>query len=200
MTDLISPLPESQGYNATLVIIDWFTKMVIYEATHLELTSKGFARIIQDHVIHHHGLPCHIIHDRDPCFVSKYLTNLFTLLGIEQNPSTAYHPQTDGQTECMNQSIEQYLRIFINYHQDDWKEWLPIAEFGQNNAVHSAMHETPFFLNYGQHPWKGQDMRKEVRNESAQSFADQMKKVREEAQAALRQSAEKMKRNYDKRA
>jgi hypothetical protein len=100
----------------------------------------------------------------------------------------------------MNQSVEQYLCIFVNYHQDDWKEWLPIAEFVQNDSVHSATHETPFFLNYGQHPWKGQDMRKEVRNESAQGFADQMKKVREEAEAALCQSAEKMKENYDKRA
>jgi hypothetical protein len=85
-------------------------------------------------------------------------------------------------------------------HQIVTKEWLPIAEFAQNDAVHSATHETPFFLNYGQHPWKGQDTRKEVRNKSAQGFADRMKKVREEAEAALHQSVEKMKRNYDKRA
>ena len=114
-TDLIGPLPESQGYNAILVIVDWFSKMVIYEATHMELTSEGFARIIRDRVVRYHGLPHRIIHDRDTRFTSKFITDLFALLGIKPNPSTAYHPQTDGQTEQINQSIEQYLRTFISY-------------------------------------------------------------------------------------
>jgi hypothetical protein len=141
-----------------------------------------------------------MIHDRDTRFVSKYITELFGLLGIKQNPSTAYHPQTDGQTERMNQIVEQYLRIFINYRQDDWKEWLPMAEFSYNNSVHAATQQTPFFINYGQHPWTGEDTRREVRNESATEFANRMKKVRQEAKAALRQAAERMKDQYDKHA
>jgi hypothetical protein len=132
--------------------------------------------------------------------MSKYMTDLFRLLGTSQNPSTAYHPQTDGQTERMNQTLEQYLRAFISYQQDNWKEWLAIAEFSYNNSVHAATQQTPFFLNYGQHPWKGTDTRREARNQSAGQFADWMKKVREDAQAALRQSAERMKDAHDKHA
>jgi len=83
-------------------------------------------------------------------------------LGTGQNPSTAYHPQTDGQTERMNQTIEQYLCAFINFRQNDWKEWLPLGEFAYNNSTHLATKQTPFFLNYGHHPWMGTDTRWEV--------------------------------------
>ena len=100
----------------------------------------------------------------------------------------------------MNQTIEQYLRVFINHRQDDWKEWLSVGEFAYNDSVHAATGQTPFFLNYGQHPWKGTDAPKEVRNESAKEFADRMKDAREEARAALRQASERSKTNYDRHA
>ena len=199
-TDLIGPLPESQGYNAILVIVDWLSKAIKLEATHLELTAEGFARILRDRVFRDHGLPRRIIHDRDPRFVAKYLKELFRLIGIDQNPSTAYHPQTDGQTERMNQSVEQFLRIFVNHHQDDWKEWLSIAEFSSNDRPHSATHETPFFVNAGQHPWKGIDSRRDFHNEAAGQFAERMKRVREDAAAALRQAAEQAKQSHDRHA
>src|SRR5580698_1439513 len=195
--DLVGPLPECQGYNAILTIVDWSTKATKFEPTHLELTSEGFAKILRDRVVRDHGLPRRIIHDRDTRFMSKYMTDLFRLLGTKQNPSTAYHPQTDGQTERMNQTLEQYLRIFIEFRQDDWKEWLSLAEFSYNDSKHAATQQTPFFLNYGQHPWKGDDVRREARNESAGQFAERMKHIREEANAALRQSAERMKTAYD---
>ena len=198
--DLVGPLPECQGYNAILTIVDWSTKATKFEPTHLELTSEGFAKILRDRVVRDHGLPRRIIHDRDTCFMSKYMTDLFRLLGTKQNPSTAYHPQTDGQTERMNQTLEQYLHIFIEFCQDDWKEWLSLAEFSYNDSKHAATQQTPFFLNYGQHPWKGDDVRREARNESAGQFAERMKHIREEANAALRQSAERMKTAYDKHA
>jgi len=198
--DLVGPLPESQGYNAILTIVDWFTKAVKFEPTHLELNSEGFARILRDRVIRDHGIPRRIIHDRDPRFISKYITDLFKLLGTEQNPSTAYHPQTDGQTECMNQTIKQYLCAFIGFCQDDWKEWLPLGEFSYNNSTHLATKQTPFFLNYGHHPWTGTDTHQEVRNESASQFADQMKKIREEASTALHQANDRTKERFDSRS
>jgi len=199
-TDLIGPIPECQGYNAILVIVDWFTKANKYEAAHMELNSEGFAKIIRDRVVRDHGLPRRIIHDRDTQFMSKYIKELFTILGTKQNPSTAYHPQTDGQTERMNQNIEQYLRAFISYRQDDWKEWLSTAEFAYNNSIHAATQQTPFFLNYGQHPWTGEDTRREVRNESAAIFAERMKKTRPDAKAALEQAVKRMKQSHDKHA
>jgi hypothetical protein len=166
----------------------------------LEITSEGIARILRDRVFRNHGLPKRIIHDRDTRFISKYSKELFSLLGITQNPSTAYHPQTDGQTERMNQSIEQYLRLFVNHRQDNWKEWLPLVEFSYNNSIHSATKETPFFLNYGQHPWTGKEASRTPRVPAAGQFAHQMKSIHEEAAAALRQSADKAKRSHDAHA
>jgi transposase InsO family protein len=165
--------------------VDWLTKAVKFEPTHIELNSPGFARILGDRVIRDHGMFKKIIHDRDTRFTSAYTRDLLTLLGSEQNPSTAYHPQTDGQSERANQTVEQYLRIFIDYHQDDWKEWLALAEFSYNNSTHAATKNSPFFLNHGFHPWTGEDSRREVKNESAAQFATRMKKIHKDATSAL---------------
>ena len=89
----------------------------------------------------------------------NFTKDLYRLLGIKMNPSTAYHPQTDSQTEHINQEVEQYLQLFVNYHQDDWVEWLPLAKFSYNDKVHSSTGYSPFFLNYGQHPRKSMDPR-----------------------------------------
>jgi hypothetical protein len=189
-------IPEYQGYDVGLTIVDWFVEAVKYEVTHLELNSEGFARILQDWVICDHGLPHQIICDCD----IWYMKELFAILSTKQNLSITYHPQTNGQTKQMNQNIEQYLCGFINYHQDDWKEWLFTAEFSYINSVHTAMQKTPFFLKYGQYPWIGEDTRWEVRNESAAEFADHMKKARLDGKEALEQAAQKMKWSYDKHA
>ena len=125
------------------------------------------------------------------------MRDLYRLLNIEGNPSTAYHPQTDGQTERINQEIEQYLRIFINHHQNNWAEWLPLAEFSYNNKVQTSTGHSPFMALYGYHPHMGTNLRREARNESAVQFATQMKSVREEAEASLKMAAQKMKEQYD---
>src|SRR6202043_3414586 len=83
--DLIGPLPESSGYNAILVIVDWYTKMVIALPSQVEITSEGIARELRDHVFRHHGLPRKIISDRGPQFASKYLRDLCSILGIKRN-------------------------------------------------------------------------------------------------------------------
>jgi hypothetical protein len=77
----------------------------------------------------------------------------------------------------MNQSVEQYLRSFINHRQDNWKEWLSVGEFAYNDSVHSATHHTPFYLNYGQHPWRGDDVKKEMRNEAVEEFVEDLEKM-----------------------
>jgi hypothetical protein len=77
--------------------------------------------------------------------MSKYVKELFVIISTKQNPSTAYHPQTDGQTEHVNQTIEQNLHAFINFCQDDWKEWLSTAEFTYNNSIHDATQQTPLW-------------------------------------------------------
>jgi hypothetical protein len=159
---------------------------------------EGFARILQDWVICDHGLPHWIICDYDAWFMSTYMKELFAILSTKQNLSITHHPQTDDHTEEMNQNIEQCLCGFINYHQDDWKEWLFTEEFSYINSVHTAMQQTPFFLQYGQYPWTGEETRWEVRHESAAEFADHMKKARLDEKKALQKAAQKMKWSYDK--
>ena len=197
--DLIGPLPESQGYNAVLVIVDRFSKMIILIATNTELNAVGTARIYRDHVWSKHGLPIKIISDRGPQFVAQFMKDLHVLVGIKANPSTAYHPQTDGQTERMNQEVEQYLRLFINFQQDNWADWLPCAEFAYNNKANTSTGYSPFFVNYGRHPNTGANTRKEVKSQSAIEFAQELAKIWEETECALKISAEQMKKFYDRK-
>ena len=196
--DLIGELPESKGFNAICVIVDRFSKQIHALPTNMELTSEGLARIYRDQVFRLHGIPRKIISDRGPQFESNFMHDLYRLLGITGNPSTAYHPQTDGQTERINQEIEQYLRAYINHRQSDWAEWLAIAEFSYNDKVQSSTGYSPFFVNYGLHPYKGSNPRKEPVNESAGQFAKTMQKVREEVEASLKKAAEVMKHFYDR--
>lgn len=197
--DMVGPLPDSLGQNALLNVICTRSKQLISIPTDSELSAEGWARLFIQHVYRRTGLPRKIISDRGPQFVSKFIEALYRLLGIQGNPSTAYHPQTDGQTERVNQEVEQYLRLFVNHRQSDWAEWIPIAEFSYNNRVHSSTGYSPFFLNYGFHPSAGTGHRVEVRNESAQQFVDRLTKAREDADAALKFSQSQMKLYYDRK-
>jgi len=104
------------------------------------------------------------------------------MLGIKSKLSTAFHPQTDGQTERVNQELEQYLRMYINHRQEQWLEWLGTAEFAYNNKMHSSTRTSPFKANYGQDPRMGFEGRKKGKYEEAEKFVE---KIKEEAKAAL---------------
>jgi transposase InsO family protein len=197
--DIIGPIPESAGNNAILVIVDRFSKMIKVIPTSTGITSLGVARCFRDHVFRSHGIPRKVISDRGSNFVSAFMRDFYKLLEIESNASTAYHPQTDGQTERINQEIEHYLRVFCSYHQSDWSEWLPLAEFSYNDKTQMSTGHSPFFLNYGFHPRKGTGYRREVRVEAVQEFADRMRKTRAEAESALKKAAEDMKQFYDRK-
>ena len=90
--------------------------------------------------------------DRDPVFTFHFWRRLLELCGIQANCFTAFHPQTDGQTERLNSVLGQYLMIYIDYQQSDWASLLPLAKFSYNNSRHSATTISPFFANYGFHP------------------------------------------------
>ena len=91
---------------------------------------------------------------------------------IKTKLSTAYHPQTDGQTEWVNQEIEQYLRLFISHRQNDWPEWIASAEFAYNNKIHTATRISPFYANYGYNPRMGIEPRRVIKSEPAKEFAE----------------------------
>ena len=128
----------------------------------------------------------------------KFTRELYRLLGIRIAASTAYHPQTDGQTECVNQELEQYLCLFVNERQDDWDDLLPMAEFQYNNHVHSSTRQTPFMLDTGQHPHMGFEPHQNPSHmESVNEFKERMEESLLEAKSALAKSKEDMEHYYN---
>lgn len=150
--DLITHLLASKGKTAILVVVDRLSKMAHFIPTTDELDSATFARLYRDFVFRLYGLPDTATSDRGSIFTSEYTKALASLLRIRSKLSTAFHPQTDGQTKRTNQSLEQYLRAYTSYQQDDWVNHLALAEFTHNNAPSATTRVTPFFANYGYHP------------------------------------------------
>jgi len=116
--DFITKLPLAQGYNSILVVVDWLTKMVHFIPTTEKTLAEGLARLFRDNVWKLHRLPESIISDRGPQFAAGLMRELNGMLGIVSKLSTAFHPQTDGQMERVNQELEQYLRMFIDHRQE----------------------------------------------------------------------------------
>jgi len=127
------------------------------------------------------------------------MKELNNLLGIQTKLSTAYHPQTDRQTERINQKLEQYLRVFINHRQEQWPDWLETAEFAYNNKIHTATKISPFKANYGQDPRMGFEGRKKGKYEAAGKFVERMKKIQKKAKAVLGKAQEEMKKFANRR-
>jgi len=131
--------------------------------------------------IHHvwklHGLPKSIISDRGVQFAAGIIRELNNLLGIQMKLSTAYHPQTDGQTERINQELEQYLRVFIDHRQEQWPDWLEMMEFVYNNKIHTVTKILPFKVSYGQDPRMGFEERRKRKYEAVGKFVERIKKI-----------------------
>ena len=198
--DFIGPLSPSGGFDMIAVVVDRSTKQVIIEPTNKEINPEGTARILRNRVFTQRGIPKKIISDWGKQFVGAFSKDLYRQLGITGNPSTAYHPQTDGQTEWVNQEIEKYLQLFINYHQDDWHDWLPMAEFALNNRRNDATSYSPFFLNKGYHPNMHINRPHVFEDESAEAFTTCLAKNVEDANAALKFAADAMQRDAARRA
>ena len=151
--DFIVQLPKTKtGLDAIAVFVDKLTKLAYFVPMRTTATAVDVAHIFFDSVFRRHGLPTGIISDRDPKFVSEFWQHLWKLLGTKLMMSTAYHPQTDGQTERMNRVLEEYLRSFANHKHDDWDQHLIAAEFAYNSSIHASHRHTPFYLNYGRNP------------------------------------------------
>ena len=150
--DFITGLPESNGCNAILNVVDRLTKMRHFVACRDTTTAEELALLYIRNIFRLHGLPRAIISDRGTQFVADFWLALCKHLKIEAKLSTPHHPETDGQTERLNAVLEQYLRTFVNYLQDDWEPQLPLAEFAGNNAASETTGLSPFFANYGFDP------------------------------------------------
>ncbi|QRV84964.1 Retrotransposable element Tf2 protein [Ceratobasidium sp. AG-Ba] len=182
--DFIVKLPESQGMDSILVVIDRFSRQAHFIPCLESTNAEGVADLFIKEVWKLHGLPKTTVSDRGPTFNSQFLKALYTKLGINPKFSTAFHPETDGITERTNQWLEGFLRSFCNYRQDDWVRWLPIAEFCHNNQVNSATGKTAFETIYGLHPrWDLVDL--EVNAPNAADTADSMQEIWDEVIASM---------------
>jgi len=197
--DFITKLPLAQGYDSILVVVDQLTKMVHFIPTTEKTSVEGLARLFRDNIWKLHGLPESIILDRGPQFTAGLMRELNQMLGIESKMSTAFHPQTDSQMERVNQELEQYLRMFIDHQQEQWPDWLGMAEFTYNNKVHSSTKTLPFKTNYGQDPRMGFKVRKKGKYKGAEKFIVKIKKIQEEAKAALGKVQKEMKKYVDRK-
>jgi len=195
--DFIVKLPPSNGYDAILVVVDKNTKLAHFISTTEKVDSIGTANLYLHHVWKHHGLPEEIISDRGPIFVSKFTRRLYELLRIRPCLTTAFHPQSDGQTERVNQILEQYLRMFTTRQQDDWADLLPIAEFAYNNAIHSATGLSPFYATYGYHPSISFATSAISTVPAAEDRIQYLQHIHEEIKTMLQIAGDQAKRKYD---
>ena len=154
--------------------------------------------IVYDNVYKYHGLPDDIISDRDTQFTSKFWQSLFKILQVEIKLSSAYHPQTNGQTERVNQVLKQYLQCSINYHQDNWVDLLPLAEFAYNNTIQDSTKQTSFFANYGHHPRFDQFQLSTSKNLAIEDLATRLLEIQKDMKIKLLEAQECQKRNADK--
>ena len=200
-TDLVTDLPVAKGFTAVAVFVDRLTKMVHFAPCTKEVTAQEYAKLFLETVFKLHGLPSVLISDRDPRFTSKFWSTLFELLGTELRLSTAYHPQSDGQSEVTIRTLENFLRPYVEGHPTDWVQLLPLAEFAANNAVNMSTGFSPFYLNGGIHPeLPGTLMASssQTPNEAVNQMVNRMKVALEQAQTNLKVAQERMKGQVDK--
>jgi hypothetical protein len=204
--DFITGLPPSKWrghvYDSILVVVDTYTKWSTYIPCRKDIDAAQLAEIFFEQIVSHYGMPKHLVSDRGSIFTSKFWSSLCFYLGARRKLSTAFHPQTDGQTERQNQILEYYLRCYVNFEQDDWTRWLPIAQYTYNHSTHSSTGVSPAEALMG---FRG-DLRVDVDVEMEQSSAPQalqhaehLKEIRGILEDTLITAVESQKRYYNKK-
>jgi transposase InsO family protein len=186
--DFVTQLPISKdpvtgySYDSIFVVVDRFTKYAEMIPFRHSYTAEQLAHVFKDRIIRYHGIPESIISDRDKLFTSNYWTTLLAAIGTKKKLSTAYHPQTDGQTERVNQTMETYLRIYCNQQQDNWCSLLPMAQIAYNNKLSEATGYSPFFANHGRQPnLFTRSLDSNIQTESAITSVEALKEVHQKS-------------------
>jgi len=204
--DFITDLPPSEDvltgaiYDSILVIIDRYTKFGRYIPCRKTIDAPELAQLFVSHWVVDKGLPGDIVTDRGPVFTSKFWGRLCYHLNVTRGLSTAFHPQTDGETERQNQTLEMWLRCYVCYLQDDWVNLLPLASFAYNNALHEAIQMSPFEAMYGNSP----DIRQGIEDDptrgeipAAKENATRIVEVRKELENTWRRTKETQAKWYN---
>ena len=184
-----------------MVVVDLFTKYSLYIPCTKDIDAPGLATLFYEKVMPLWGMPENLVSDRGTIFIAKFWSHFCFLLATRRRLSTAFHPQTDGQTERQNQNIEYYLRNTVSWCQDDWMRWIPLAQMVYNNATHSALKMSPAEALLGIRP----ELRTSVPDEKVETHEDasarveEMLKMREELRRRLEESKAIIKRAYDKK-
>ena len=189
--DLMTDLPvTADGHDAIVVFCCRLSKMVHFVPCCKSDGAPELAQLFIQHVFRIHGLPASIISDRDPRFTSHFWRTVFTSLGTSLNMSTAFHPQTDGQSERAFRTLQQMLRAFVSPRMNDWKEHLPLLEFAYNNSKQASTGFTPFVLCYGRNPATpfSRSLPKSHHVPAADNYVEGMQKAMRAAKQAVHQA------------
>lgn len=150
--DFITALSTLKGFTVILVVVDRLSKFAHFAPLKSDFSSAIVADTFIANVVKLHGIPNSIISDRDWVFISKFWKQLFKSMGTTLAMSSAYHPQSDGQTKALNKCLESYLRCFVSTNHKEWTKWLPWAEYWYNSSFHTSAGMTPFRVVYGRDP------------------------------------------------
>jgi len=193
MADFITKLPLVAGRDAILIVCDRLSKIMHFIATMERISAEELARLFRDIVWKLYRLLESIVLDRGPQFAAEMTRELNWMLGIETKLLTFFHSQINGQTEQINQKLEQYLQFFVDHRQKNWPEWLVLVKFAINNKAYSTTKVSLFMANYGRELRMGIDIRRKEKMEKAVEFVERMKKVQEKVGAVLKRAQKEMK-------
>ena len=190
--DFITQLPMTKsGHDAIVVWVDKLSKMVHLVPTTTTVDAPQVAKLFMREVVRLHGVPESIVSDRDPRFTSSFWRELWKMLGTRLAMSTAYHPQSDGQTERANRTLEDMLRAFVSVRQDDWDDFLVASEIAINNTQQASSKYSPFFLNSGAHPRFPLCIQHKSVNQTAEQLFESLRVALEQATQNLLQAQQR---------
>jgi hypothetical protein len=208
--DYMSGLPSTKrGNDCVFVVVDRFSKMAIMVACKKSITAEATAKLFFERVWVHFGIPQTIVSDRDSRFLSTFWSSLWSLLDTKLTKSTAFHPQTDGQTEVVNRMIVHILRMYNSKHPRTWDESLPYVQHSYNRALHSSTSHSPFQVGLGFQPLGPIDVALPLAVTSTDSspapteadkatrFIEWIQHIRQQVQDILQKSNDKYKQRHD---
>jgi hypothetical protein len=198
--DMVVGLTKThKGKDSILVFVDRLTKYAHLIPIRQTMKAKAFAHLFVKHIFANHGLPNQIISDRGSVWNNRFWRHVCQRLQVRHHMSTAYHPQTDGQTERMNKVMTEVLRSYASANDQDWDKWLPLVQFAINNSWQESIKTTPFYLNTGGHPQTPVLVKMPNEVPEAKEFAKHIDQVVERAKQAMKAAQDKQRASTNRR-